>query len=274
MSQHDRLIRLATVIFTGFLLFWAILWVKGMQGGTDTAELFSALYGSMALFGGIVGLKVSKHWGGIKSKVGRSVLFMSLGLLSQEAGQIVYSLYTYLLHQEVPYPSWGDAGYFTSVVLYTLATLSLISALSTKTTRRSGVSKIAVVIVPSIILSISYVIFLKGYHFDFSHPLTIFLDFGYPLGQAFYISLALLAYIISKRYLGGAMKPVILLFLFALALQYASDFTFLYQVSRDTWKTAGFNELMYLLSYYVMTLSLVRFGKVLEVLSKPRRSPA
>lgn len=264
MKKHKILIGLASTIFAGFLAFWTVLTIKGLQGETDSAELFSALYGTMALFGGLVGLKVSRRFGGFKSLIGRSVVFISLGLLAQEVGQITYSLYTHLFHKEIPYPSLGDIGFFGSVILYILAAFCLIKALSVKGVMKSHINKLWAIAVPGALLSISYYFFLKGHEYDTSNLVSVLLDFGYPLGQAFYISLAVLAFILSKRFLGGVMKPVILFFLFALLLQYIADFTFLYQVSRETWQTAGINELMYLVAYFVMTLSLIKFETALN----------
>lgn len=269
-NKNKLVIGSATLIFLIFLVYWAILAVSGLQGDHSQAETFSALYGLMALFGGLAGLRISKRWGGFRSLIGRAVLFMSLGLLAQEVGQLTYSGYTYLAHQEIPYPSLGDIGFFGSVILYTLAAYSLIRALSTKNTLKARHNVFWVALIPVALLSVSYFIFLRGYTFDFHHPLTVFLDFGYPLGQAFYISLGLIALVLSVRYLGGVMKPVILFLIFALFLQYIADFTFLYQVSRDTWQTAGINELMYLTAYFVMTLSLIKFRTVFDRLAGKR----
>lgn len=270
MGKNKSLIGIASLIYLAFLVFWVVLGMKHLRGDSDSAEIFSALYGSMALFGGISGLFISRKWGGAKSHVGRAVLFMSLGLLAQEAGQLTYSGYTYIAHQEIPYPSLGDIGYFGSVILYAIAAFSLIKALSIPSALKVHTNKALAVIVPLALLSFSYVVFLKGYVFDGTAPLTVFLDFGYPLGQAFYISLGLLALLLSRRYLGGIMRPIILFLVFALLLQYIADFTFLYQVSRDTWETAGSNELIYLTSYFVMTLALIKFGTVINKLSAKR----
>lgn len=252
------------IVLTGW---WLFVYLGGHAGDTHEAELFSASYGVMALFGGLLGLRVSKLWGGHKSLVGKFTLLVSLGLLAQEFGQIAYSLYTYLFHTEIPYPSAGDIGYFGSVILYIFAVIYLIKALGLKTKMTSTVNKLWVIVVPGILLTASYVFFLKGYEFDFSNPVTVFLDFGYPLGQALYISLAILAYLLSRNYLGGIMKPVILFLIFALFSQYTSDFTFLYSVSRETWQTGGVNDYMYLVSYFIMTLALLQLGGVIKKLN-------
>ena len=88
-------------------------------------------------------------------------------------------------------------------------------------------------------LAVGYFLFLQGYEFDWSDPLKVFLDFGYPFGQAIYVSIAILTYLLSRGILGGIMKGKILFILFALCMQFLSDYTFLYQSSKGTWSVGG-----------------------------------
>src|SRR6185369_3281343 len=106
----------------------------------------------------------------------------------------------------------------------------------------------------------SYMIFLQGYEFDWSNPLRVFLDFGYPLGQAFYVSLAILVFILSKNFLGGLMRPKVLLILLAIAVQYIADYNFLYQAYNETWVNGGYGDYIYLISYFLMTFALINLG--------------
>lgn len=268
MQKNKSIVGIASGIFVTFTAVWLFLWLKGLQGETNQAELFSATYGVMALFGGLIGLRISKRWGGRKSYIGRAVMFISIGLLAQEFGQISYSMYTYLLQEVIPYPSVGDIGYFSSIIFYALAIYNLIKATSVSASVTSINNKLITVALPLLLLGFSYLQFLKEYEFDFTNPLLIFLDFGYPLGQAFYISLAILAFLLSRKYLGGLMRPVIIFLLIAFLVQYIADFTFLYQVNRDTWVTAGINDYTYLVAYYVMTLALVKFNAVSQKISQ------
>lgn len=240
--------------------------LNGLQGSNESAaELYSAVYGFMALFGGLVGLSVSRKWGGFKSLIGKATGFISLGLLAQEFGQIAYS-YLGSKMEEVPYPSIGDIGYFGSIVLYVIGLIYLIKALKVKGTFTKAKSIVTVVLLPLALLVASYEYFLRDYEADFTNKLAVMLDFGYPLGQAFYLALAILAFILSRKYLGGIMKPVIIFLIAALGAQYAADFAFLYANSRDQWVTAGINDYMYLLSYFVMTMALLKFGKAIDKL--------
>ena len=264
-----KLVIAATLIFLIFTIWWLVILLSGQQGTNNVvAEDFGFSYGLMALYGGIIGIFASKKWGGFRSCIGKAIGFIALGLLAQEFGQVMYS-YLGKTMETVPYPSVGDIGFFGSVILYLLGLWYLIAALKTKGSIKSAKNKLVVVVMPAALLVASYLIFLRGYEVDPSNTLATALDFGYPLGQAFYFSLAILAYVLSRKYLGGVMKPVILTLIAALLLQYVADFTFLYMNNRGLWKTAGINDFVYLVSYYVMTIGLLRFRISVDKLAAP-----
>jgi uncharacterized membrane protein len=154
----------------------------------------------------------------------------------------------------------GDIGYFGSVILYLLAALHLSWAVGAKFSLRNLSGKLAAVLIPLVILVAGYWLFLKGYEFDLSNPVKVFLDFGYPLGEAIYISLGILTFILSRKFLGGLMRPKVLFVLFALLIQFIADYTFLYQSSKETWYAGGLNDYIYLVAYFLMSLALFNLG--------------
>src|SRR4029077_16529139 len=102
----------------------------------------------------------------------------------------------------------------------------------------------------------------------------VFLDFGYPMGQAIYISIAITAYLLSRKMLGGIMKAGILLVILALFIQYISYFTFIYQSSRGTYLAGKFDDLFYLISYFAMTIAMIKFYKIYSELRSKTRATA
>jgi hypothetical protein len=244
------------VLWSFFLLtiWWFILQVT-VEEGSHASYIFGAVYGPfMSLFGGIVGLRSAKLWGGWKSLMGKAVVLLSFGLLAQAFGQVSNSMYNLALGIEVSYPGVPDIGFFGSIPLYIAAVVLLIQATGGMVRMRSKGAKIEALVIPVIGLLASYLIFLQGYAFDWTMPLTIFFDFGYPLGQALYVSLALLAYSLSRGMLGGIMRKPILFLLVALVAQYFSDFSFLYANSHDGYFVGGFVDYIYLVAYTIMAL--------------------
>lgn len=262
--------QLAIVLFLLLTLWWLV----GL-GNPDGYKIryfgdYPSIYGVMALWGAIWGISISRSWGLVKSVMGRAIFMFSLGLFAQEFGQLAYAYLAFYKGIEVPYPSIGDIGYFGSIPLYIYGIWLLAKASGVKIQMKSIVSKIQAVIIPVVMLLLGYALFLQDYKFDWSNSLKIFFDFGYPLGQAIYISLAFLTYLLSRNSLGGIMRSKILFILFALFVQFLSDYVFLYQASKGTWSVGGINDYMYLISYFVMTLGLLQFKTVLTKLKQQK----
>lgn len=255
----------AIFLFLIFTIWWLFIFASGEQSSISN-QLFSASYGLMALYGAIFGIFISMVWGGFRSLMGRAILMFSFGLLAQEFGQIAYSYYLYFLDIEIPYPSLGDIGYFGSILLYIYGVILIGKISGVKVSISSYKAKIQAFIIPLLMLALGYYLFLKEYQFDWMNPLKIILDFGYPLGQAIYISIAILAFLLSRGLLGGIMKSKILFILFALFVQFLADYTFLYQASQGTVYAGGLNDYIYLVAYLLMTLAILQLKTVLHSL--------
>lgn len=263
--------QVAVALFA-FLTLW--YFVSPLFKGSDDGRFlgdFPSIYGVVALWGGVWGVSVSQKWGFTKSVVGKALLFFSLGMFLQEFGQIVYAYFSFVKHIDIPYPSLGDVGYFGSVPCYIYAVYLLGKASGVHLNLGSLTSKLQAIIIPIVMLIIPYFLFLKGYEFDWADPLKVFLDFGYPLGQAIYIALAILTYSLTKGILGGVMKPKILFFLFALVVQFLADYVFLIQAYYENWSVGGWNDYMYLIAYFLMTMALLQVKTVLDKLNGTKK---
>ena len=254
------------VLFLGYVIWWLSFQRVVEQQGL-AVQWFGGTYGVMALIGSIIGCTVARKWGGFKTVLGKALTFFSFGLLAQEAGQLIYTYYIYGAKVQIPYPSWGDAAYFGSVLLYICAAFFLTKAAGAKFSLKDTKYKIIAFLVPAVLLAVSYGIFLFHHAYDFSHPLTVFLDFGYPIGQAIYISIAITAYLLSRKLLGGVMRSGIVLVILALFIQYVADFTFVYQSSRHTYLSGKYDDLLYLISYFAMATALIKFHTIYRGLS-------
>lgn len=250
-------------IFSVLTLWWVLLFF--FMANKEGRLLWAASYQAIALWGGILGLfVVSRIWGGMKSIMGRTVIYFSLGLLLQVFGQSIFSFYNIVLKIDIPYPSLADLGFFGSIPFYIYGIILLGKASKVSISLKSFESRMWAILIPLVVLLISYASFLQNYEVDFSSKLRIFLDFSYPIGQAIYISIAILVYIFSRKILGGIMKDKILLILAALAVQYAADYNFLYQNLNQTWTNGGYGDYIYLVSYFLMALALVRLVDISE----------
>ena len=253
---RHRFAQVLILYFVFLLVWWAWLNVSG-NTNTEISYWYGAAYPVIALAGGIGGLLLSRKWGGWKSIMGRGIIFLALGLLGQAFGQFTWTFYNLVLQVEVPYPSIADIGYLSIIPFYSLAMVNFARASGVHLSLRSYMSKLQAVIVPVVMLIFSYVLFLRDYEFDFSSPVRILLDFGYPMGEAIIISTAILTLWLSRSYLGGLMKPKIRYIIFAFFVLYITDYAFLYQASRDTYVNGGIVDLLYTASFLIMSIGLI-----------------
>lgn len=248
----------ASAVCISLLVWWGVATVTQSALGL---ELWVDSYQIMSWYGAIFGFWSAAHWGGRKSVMGRSILAFSVGLLLQSFGQSVYAYYALFGGVEVPYPSIGDIGFFGSIPCYIYGTYLLGRVTGARISMKKYSEKISAIMFPFVLLVCSYAMFLRGYDTTDVPILTVFLDFGYPLGQAIYVSLAILIFFLSKKTLGGLMRKPLQFLLLALIVQYVADYMFLYLQSRGIWIAGGLNDVVYLLAYFVMTIALIRTYK-------------
>jgi hypothetical protein len=256
--------KITGVLFVIFGLWWMVLYFYFHSLLTQQNLYWTAVYQLIALWGGIFGLFSSRRWGGYRSLMGRAVIYFSIGLLLQFFGESAFSYYTTILGVDIPYPSIADIGYFGSVIFYTLGIVSIVKVTGVGVRLRNLGGRVLTLLIPIVILIFSYALFLSSYTFDWSSPLRIFLDFGYPLGEALYVSIAVLALILSRNILGGVMKSPLTFLMMALVAQYFAEFNFLYQVANSTWTNGGYGDFLYTFAYFLMAISLVKIYRTLK----------
>jgi hypothetical protein len=165
--HKEILLKIAFAIFIFFSFWWIILQLY-FKPDSFSHNLFGGLYGLMALWGAICGIGISKKWGGMQSVMGRAMLMFSFGLFAQEFGQLVYFVYKFFLHVPVAYPSIGDGGFFGSIIFYIYGVILLARASGVKIALQSYKSKVGAVIIPTVMLILSYIFFLQQYEFDWT----------------------------------------------------------------------------------------------------------
>ncbi len=246
--------KVALGIFAVFLAWWVYMHLA-LPHDNVLYSLYGQSYGILALWGGIWGLIISKKWGGIRSVMGRAILMFSLGLFAQEFGQMAYTYYIFVSHIEIPYPSIGDIGFFGTIPFYIYGAYLLSKASGVRISLRSFKNKLQAIIIPLVMVGIAYFLFLRNYPLDFSQPLKSFLDFGYPLGQAIYVSIAIFTYFATRSLLGGIMKSKVLLILFAFVAQFLSDYLFIY--FQNQYYPGHLIDLVYTFSYMIMAFGII-----------------
>lgn len=257
------------IALTGvFLSVWLAINLTSLGINEDIRNTFTDSYWILPLFSGITGVFIAQQWGGFKSLVGKTMLALSVGLIFQAGGQIIYALYFYLLHIEVPYPSLGDVAFLASVFCYIYSAWNLAKVLGMRNQPHRPMAQVLALLVPAVILVVSYKIFLWDYDFASFDIFKGIMDFGQPLGQAAYISLALLGGVFSWKKLGGQLKGAVLLTILGFFLQYCADFYYAYRATYGGWRPAYISDLIYIIAYFVTSQALFMFAAGYHRLSK------
>lgn len=261
----NKLSQASIFIFLILSLWWLYMFVYGIKG-TSQNDAFGFIYGGFSVWGGVIGLIVSQRWGGFKSTIGRAIILLSVGLLLQAFGQYSFWYLNSVLKIEIPYPSIPDVGFFGTIPFYIYAAYLLAKSSRVKVSLKSFYSRLQAIIIPLGMLAVAYFLFLQNYEFDWNSPITIFLDFGYPMGQAMYISVAILTYSLTRKMLGGIMRFPILFLIFAFFVQFLSDYT--YVLFKEIYYPGSFIDYLYLLAYFIMALGFIELKVIADRLNQ------
>jgi hypothetical protein len=262
--------RLSTALAISLFLFYTLWWLWMfffLSPETPLRDYFSDTYGILAGLGGLIGIAISRKWDGMKSYVGRSLIFFSLGLLSQFLGQLSYTIQYYIYNMDI-YPSFGEIFFLVSIPFYILAVWYIAKASGSSISLRSLKNRVGAVVLPILLVGISYFLFINGTNFGEQSLVENILSFSYPMGQAIFVSFAALAYYLTLGVSGGLMKKRVSFILFALLFQYIADSAFQYETIKGIYAPADVSEYMFVISYFLMTVALIQFLSVFEQLRK------
>ena len=210
-----------------------------------------------------MGLKKAKSWGLFKSSMGKSIIFLSAGLLTWAIGEFIWSYYNFFLNADVPYPSWADASFIISWPLWTIGIFYLGHATGAKFGLRNIGGKVFLGIVPIITFIVSYYFLVTvargGSLTTGDGPFKIFFDIAYPLWDVIILTFALLIYGLSFKYLGGKYKWPVLVTLFGFVVNYIADFGFSYTTTVGTFYNGCWVDLMFTSAMFFLSFGVTSF---------------
>ncbi len=245
-------------IFVMFL-FWTGMYVSGIKD-LQINKFWGVGINFIPLFGGIFGLLTARHWGGFKSAVGKAISFLSLGLLSWSAGNWIWSYYNFFQQVNIPYPSVADIGYILAVPLWMIGMLYLSKATGVKYGLKKKVGQLYLVFLPIISIALSYyllVVVARGGSITAGGEfLKVFFDFAYPVGDIIIITIALLVYGLSLKYLGGRYKWPVITTLFGFILMFFADFSFSYETTLGTYYDGDPFNLLFIVALFTISFGI------------------
>jgi hypothetical protein len=253
------------------ILYWSVLYDSHSQTGFYN-YLYSFLFGLIPLIGGLVALVDSKIWGGMKSAIGKAVLFIGLGLFLWGSGETIWSYYNFFLNQPAPYPSLADLGFAPSIFFYGVGAVFLAKATGAKYGFRSIKAKIFVLLATVLTTIIAYHILVTVARGGVVIPqdetaLKAFLDVAYPLGDFVSLMAAVIISGLSFQYFGGRYKVDIISILLGLFVMFVADSIFSYATTVGTFYNGEPGDLVLTFGLFLITFGILGFcekPKILE----------
>lgn len=248
-----------TGFYVSLLIWWLIIFSFGIKD-TPFNIAFAFAYGLIPIFGGIFGIFKAKKWGMLKSSMGKALLFLSSGLITWGIGEMIWSYYNFFLKVEVPYPSWADASFIVSWPLWSLGVLFLSYATGARFGLKSINGKLLLIGIPIIAFIVSYyllIIVARQGSFELGGGfLKIFFDIAYPVWDVVIITMALIIYGLSFKYLGGRFKWPVIITLLGFFINYFADFGFSYTTTIETHYNGNWVDLLFTTAVFVLSFGI------------------
>lgn len=258
-------------LFSALLVYW--FYVNFLTNNEDLAYIFTSVYCTVAFVGGVLGLICANSWGGSSSKIGKTLLFLSFGLLFQFAFQISYSVYYFVLGIENPYPSLGDVFYVLGNLAFLLGVIKLYTVLfqqnaTSKPTRFVGFLISTGLVITYISLYLKYVYSPDVFQIDSTKAIIVFLIDALTviINTAMFYLIAN-SFVISLKYMGGLLRGPVLILLASVLLFYIADIEYTISDGLGNWKPAGIDDLLLFLAYSAVVVGIIRFKKAYDKLA-------
>ncbi len=261
-------------IVIGYYLLIVAYWLFAYLSHIKTSEvnyLYQFFFGLIPLVGGIGGLINAKKWGLLKSRLGKALFFLSLGLITWGLGQMVWAYYVIFGITDVPYPSFADLGYVISWPLWALGMINLAKSTGAKYGFRNKFNKILAFVIPVVVAITSYyllIVIAKDGTLIPQHEslLKIVLDIAYPLGDIVILTFSLVVFGLTFKFLGGVYRLPILALLAGFVVNYVADFSFSYTTTAGSYYNGHWVDLL-----FPTAMALLAFG-VNSIDPKSRKS--
>lgn len=215
---------------------------------TPLNYLYNALYGLLYLFGGGIAIFYSTKFG-IKSNLGKMLLFFGLGLWCYAAGLVVWVYYNFFLRVGIPFPSLADIFFVLFYPVMGLACYNLLRMYKPLINR--AILRDSVLIAIISLLAV-FLFFEKP---DLSSHLGLIekiINVLYPGGDTILVAMVLIALRIG----GGKIHPSLYILLFGLTVQASADFLFVFRNANSTYWNGDISDLLYTCGGYIISFGL------------------
>ncbi len=248
------------------LAFWFGLHISLLEDNFWTGNLFNFSLAFIPLFGGIAGLYIASTWGLFKNFLGKALICIGGGLLFWSIGDFVVSGYGIFLHNNHPYPSWGDLFFLICFYGWAIGIFLLSQAAGTKYSVFKKQGKRFVIVAPLAIGLLSLFIlafFVKDYGL-LSPSITsprVLLNLAYAFVIIVIMTLALVIFRLSFGFFGGRYKIPMYSLLIGFTFIYLAIAFYYPLIATNTYVDGNWGDFFYSLAQAFISFGALGFYK-------------
>ncbi len=240
------------------------LWIYSLFMDTPTKLLIGYYLqiplALIPLLSGLRGIAIYKLWGGTNTKMGNSILFLSLGMISWSIGMFVWNYYIFFGGKTIPYPSYADPFFSLSVPFWSIGVWNMGKVIGAGYALKSKRGRLEFACICFFMAILSYILLFlvaRGGVIDTTLGfITLFFDLYYPFSTACITTFVLLAYVLSQKYLGGVYKRATIMLFLGFFIFFTGDFLFSYSTTTDTYYNGHLADMLFTTGMMVLGSAL------------------
>lgn len=227
---------------------------------TTLNHLVSLFLTFIPSIGFIIGCIRSRQWGGFKTVIGRSLIFLSLGLFFWALGSWIWSYYNFFLGNEMPYPSWADVGYVPFYLWAGIGLVMLANFTSLQTELNGAKSKVYFFCIPILMAIVTYYFIFVQLHggsiWQTNEPAKVFVDLYYPLADVVVLTIIVLTSGLAFNFLGERLRVPITLLILGFIVNYVADFYFSYSTTVGSYYGGELADILFSCAMFLLSLGV------------------
>jgi hypothetical protein len=196
----------------------------------------------------VIGIDNVRHFT-TKSVFGRSLVFILAGIALWGIGNLFWLHYN-LSGIEVPYPSLADIGYIGMIPLAAVGLFLLLKGIKMK---MDSATIVKLAILPVIVFVLTYFVFIESKLTENISLLTKALNVAYPVGDAIFLSFALMILSIVR---GGKIFRSIGIICVGFVIESFADLSFSWTTSAGTYAVGGWVDGLFTLAFLVIGIGI------------------
>ncbi|HBY73080.1 MAG TPA: hypothetical protein DEG44_00100 [Candidatus Kerfeldbacteria bacterium] len=223
----------------------------------DSKPFSNLLLILLCITSGIICIKRMQDWGGYRSRVGKVLLFYSIGFFAWAAGSIIWSYHGLFLGTAVPFPGWPDLAYvFINPAFITgFGLFGYITALRNQKNQTKQKFYFYLIPICMALVTFYFISTIGRGNTGTDDTLATLLNFYYTGGDIVILVVLMLFGGTTFNYLGERLRLPFTLALSAIVASYIADTLYAYTTATGTYTNGGITDFFYALLLFLLAVA-------------------